>query len=503
MITFYLLPIELIYQISSFLNLNDVLNLRSTCRYLKYALNRLPNRKLITFIKNYPFNFDLFNPNYYDNDLSEIESYSYLRDSLRLASTKPFCANKFKNTFSMLRKLCIIHDDDNSGNRLFHIAINLTDLNHFKELDHLEIDIGRLEGNLCLPKLKVCSIRTRNSSEFTMDIPNLRSLRLDGQVFPQLSRTTNLTNLIFLNGFFQHFKRILKDTPNLTCLTLNIYSTAKQFIAFKPFELKSLKKLNICEANIDNNAIDELISNMRFYPNLNVYFYNHDLKDPRFIDSLNEIRFNRLMTNLATFDSNSFELLDIYPNIFFNILPFVREIHLVYSVRLNKDKVFRLKKLTKLVLIKSSLDNLDFKMMLNCFKNLKYLKFESTELDQEKLDVLPKYFQNLRFLSIKDCNHFNSKFILRFKNLIHLEFDNQIGPEELKYLMDNSFHLPFLESIVILYQSFNFRIPFSNMADIKRFTVLRNNLEYTFFKTLNLVGFIFSSISDSCIPVHA
>ena len=219
------LPAEIFYYLNQFLNLNDQLNLGSTCKKLRnfYFEKRL--KKLALFVDKYPFYYELINSN-------EQIGFS---NSLKVANVHQlFKSLFFKNWFRDIKKLIIIFDNDSNCDKMSY-KIDVNDLNYYGELiEHLEIKILKLNcGILKLSKLNTCYIDTKRESRFTMIAPMLNFLKINNQAEPILQESHSLMNLIFLNGSYDYLIKLFQQCTNLSSLTLGSYVLLKRFIIFK------------------------------------------------------------------------------------------------------------------------------------------------------------------------------------------------------------------------------------------------------------------------------
>lgn len=263
--------------LSHYLNLNEQLSLRLTCKRLRWFFADLPVKKLAVFIKDHPFYYRLFNSD---------EEIGY-RNSLSVLDTRRFGSPEFRDWFAGIQKLIVVYDDIDEGSKLNHLSINVKDLNYFKAVEQLELKIGRLitrpecdlftvnSDVLDLPKLHTCCIYTRHPSEFAIQCVHLSTLSIGGQAIPRIKpiepatfhiyaclrnlsarhqanctpisefASDNITSLFF-NGSVEHLKTLVKQCTSLISLTVNSYQLAGQFMAFAPSH-ESLREVRIVE----------------------------------------------------------------------------------------------------------------------------------------------------------------------------------------------------------------------------------------------------------------
>lgn len=126
------LPTE---QILSRLSHEDRLSLRRTCKTLKCLIDGQEPRNLFVFLDCRPYHVRLFHT----------DELLFYADSCRIPDFERFISNAGKEHFQRVRKLAIYFQDLKAiFNALDRLEIDLSQLNYFQEVEHLEIKVSCL-----------------------------------------------------------------------------------------------------------------------------------------------------------------------------------------------------------------------------------------------------------------------------------------------------------------------------------------------------------------------
>ena len=505
------LPPEMLCHLLHYLSLNEQLNLSLTCKRLRWFFSDLPAKKLAVFIKDHPFFYRLA-----DSD----EEIGY-RNSLRLMDTRGFRSFAFRSRFARIRKLVVVYDDWDRGNKLYHLSIDVEDLNCFGDVEQLELKIGRLTMRsdrtaLSLNKLRTCLIYTRHPSEFAIQSIHLSTLSIGGQALPRIKpfdfvsfqlfaclnnyssnkqknfkpisefATDGITSLSF-NGSIEHLKKLFQELTSLVSLTLNSYQLAGQFMAFAPTHA-SFKEVRITERLFERGELISLLAYKRIYGvPFDIYFYDLNLESEHFLEMCNAIKDVRA---LSVIDKTNYRVFANHRAYFDAMLPFVKVLDLA-NFELNQEFIRKLRSVDTLK-IAGGLADVTFRTMLETFKQLKSLSLNSGGcISQQSARSIANRFLNLRHLEVKNCKFSDFTFIVELSNLCSLILDSEVGTRGLTFILNN--RPAALSSISIVHQNEQFQISFANPT---KFVVQKNFNQLSFYKSPNLVRFIFSNQTE-------
>lgn len=518
--------------LSHYLSLNDQLSLRLTCRRLRAFFSDRAIKKLAVFVKDHPYYYRLF-----DSD----EEIGY-RNSLRvpeLALTRRFGSSEFRNWFADIRKLVVVYDGIDEGSKLNHLSISVMNLNFFKALEHLELKIGRLTTEpdsdsfftvnshvLDLPQLRTCCIYTRHPSEFAIQCWNLSTLSIGGQAiarikpidqasfhfhacvhnlayqnrpdFTPLSEyATDGIRRLFFNGAVAHLKSLVEQCTSLISLTVNSYQLTGQFMAFAS-DHESLREVRIVERSFDLTQLAGILNyKLEYGVPFELFFYNVNVESEQFREMCNRFRSVR---SLSSINKTNYRTFAGHPAYFDTMLPLMKELHLT-DFDLSQEFVRKLKSIETLkIASEADLDEATFFAMLETFKQLKSLSLNSMGgLSQRCASSIPDYFLNLRQLEIKNCRFDDFSFIVHLSNLSSLTLDGEVGTRDLTIILNE--RPATLESVQIEFAEP--RRDFHIYFEPNKFVVLVSgrlgdkHQKLSFYKTPNLVRFIFSSPTEA------
>ena len=242
------LPEVFLYLLCNQLSYEDVLVLRSTCKRLKEFVDRKQFTKLNLFMRNTPYPRKLFYT-------GELVGYP---NSFRVdwGCLGIFTNDRFRAQFSNVQKIAIfsekvyesVPDSD-------WIDFDLTNLNCFKALRHLEIDNFRqsmLFGELNLPELRIATFG--NSVGLKLQCPKLRALKFCSYCL-ELSSDTDQLEYLDYDYQYQYNTYIVKRiSPNLQRLSTICLQTIDCLLQF----LSDLKTSTLCLPSLSRIRVGDL-----------------------------------------------------------------------------------------------------------------------------------------------------------------------------------------------------------------------------------------------------
>lgn len=427
--------------IDRFLNYEDMINLKLTCKQLKVMIDEMKFKNLYIFLNCNQFSRKLSITN-------ETISYS---NSIRLKDLKLLDdSSRFRSTFENVIKMTIYHQQFGMEGLL---KIDLNILNYFQYLEHLEIyGHDRITGQLNLENLKFCSLFARSSSKFEINAKRLRSLHLDGEVRPKLIDETSFAlcylsidfrfqdHSEWLNESNNFILRLIGDCQNLICLSITNIDNLNAIlnkISTKELNLRSLKEIRIGRIT-RLSGIKDLIENL--------LYLNNDKIDVFFSDKLMSIDDFIKISNLdpdVRFDLDAKQMKMIKPKYYY-LLSNVSKLRIKNADELDERWIIKLTNLEQLSLRnRSKIDDKIFELMIQTFKDhLNELHFASPFISQNQYELISRLvLKEISIIFTDDYKIESYDFLTRFNNLIFISFHRDIEKEILIFLIENCFSL--------------------------------------------------------------
>ena len=417
------LVVEII--IGRFLNYEDLINLKLTCKGLKNIVDRKKFKNLFVFL-GYPYPRRLFYTN---------EQVGYA-NSLRIEDPNSKILNElsiFKETFNYLQKLIFysMSGDCLSG---LYTKFSLEKLNCFEHLEHLELhDFNFVDGDLSLKNLKIFSLDSNCTSE--LDCEQLKAINIEERAIPKFTKKTasSLTHLSFgiyiypneeyLNSYLSS---LIEICENLSVLTMKGFGNENTFLIIKISENKlkipSLKEIRM-EMAAELPDFEVLIQCLKkpFSPLKKVkIFLNGKLL------SLDEFIKLDIFAKKITKFSNLPKMINEDP-LYDCLLDSATSLEIIDNSKLNKQSIAKLKNVRYLTFSnKLKIDDELWEAILETWKN----KLEDIDfyyyMTQNQVDQMPDYFTNKISLMFGiGCKFESHEFLSRFKNLIDLRLNDQ------------------------------------------------------------------------------
>ena len=469
------------------LSLEDLQNLRMTCKKLKKIVDKEAFRSLHFFVRAYPSERELFHT-------GELIAYANTYHSSGLSILK---SAKFKIQFSGLLKLTIHHKCYYASKDF--LSVNLYDLNCFEHLVHLELhELGLENGTLRLGDLKVAFLSNvnRENTKFELDCPRLKALGLGYRTEPVFSAQTSgsIEHLHVKDGrgSESYLRRLYPQLLSLSTICFSSGHDLNRFI----FDLQksrvclcSLEKVQLKELNgLSRRTLENLLSLKSSFETMQIKVQINS-KMMRFDELTEMVKVHRqtsLDQNLfnskpfaryflAHSNRNPLRHFKEHP-ILHCLLEDVRDLNLKTDedVALAESLIGKLKNLGCLTFGREiKLDENLFDCFLKRCRRIWHLNIEGSCLRQAQLDRMTNYLQSLQILYLKDDLYFeedfsfgnyNLDFVIQFKNLFLLQLGFYIGKETMSSLLNTCQHQP------------NFRLELRGKQTIWIFTPLNGRV---------------------------
>lgn len=438
------------------LSYEDVLVLRTTCKGLREFVDQKRFTKLNLFVKKFSYHHRLF----CTGDLVGYP-YSFHSDDLTI-----FASSRFQERFCNVRRMIIsgispYYSERNEEDTMMD-GLNLDHLNHFKRLNHLEIDempfrkSSCLTGKLNLPELQIASFTPMrySGSSFELNCPKLRALKLKW-CSPVLSRQTNgLNTLEFYGEEPDYLTKYISNLQKLSSICT--YSIGRLLQFLRDLETNKLSLPLLAEMRLDDcgelSELDELASKLEDFrrdPKTKRIKFTFNGKP---IDSSSELRkIIRLINTLDFrngFHLNFYILTDdmlsfVNRNPMLNfLLSAVRIFELSKNIELSEEMIKRLEKIKSLNFGEQCKPNEStFELFAIHCKFVIDLTLYKQTVTKRLLEMMANHLVNLQSISIYTCKIETIEPLVKFRNLEIVKLDLNLQRDELSFIYKNSLGL--------------------------------------------------------------
>ena len=469
------LVLDLVYDHLSY---EDVLALRSTCKYLKSFVDEKQFSKLHLFVRKFSCHQRLF----YTGDWI-CHAHSLHSMDLTILNSK-----RFREQFRYVRKMTICN---NICYRTYFDFTNFTDedvtvfdltgLNCFAALSHLEMDeIPAIKGKLNLPELQIAAFQTdprlveyQDFSFFELECPKLKALKVF-KCKPVLACETN--RLVYLQHFDDHdFTSYVKSiSPNLEKLsTICLESTWSLLILLWDLQSESLILPSLSETQleieVDQPPSLEELDDLNELANCLEYLKQDDrtkhikfILNGKLINSPDEL--SRIVSLIRAHfpdeedsesSSSSGWMEDRLNDRFLLFLNGTPELEFLLSavdlVELYED-IASEEVIKKFKNVKCLKVNDHFKPNVSTFelfarncKSLTALCLKHQTVTGRLLEILSDYLLNLTVVKLTACQYETLKPLTKFRNLEVVSLDFNPPRDELTFIFENSRTLELVE----------------------------------------------------------
>ena len=441
------------------LSYEDLQSLRATCKKLKTIVDQKTSRNLHLFVDYYPFERELL----HTGELVRYANTLHVPDITILGSIK------FKKQFIGLRKLTIYQYEASNQ------SVNLDDLNCFEGLVHLQLEeqvtIGN--GKLSLRNLKIALLEIESywAINFVLDCPQLQVLGLRyGTELELTEETANSVRYLYINdglileaSRFSLFAKLKKNLSSICFVGYHGYVYLNSFAlalmgrrvrlpSLKQIQWKGLWRFPQCGHWLLRNLAD--LKNRQETKHIEVRMNGKGIESNELIEMHNLLHKifpetpSDPMNDPASYETGlESDLLRHFNEnpILHCLLPSVYGLvlRLDEDVRLSKQLIGRLTNLESLT-IRIAVDEQFFESILKSCRRIWHLDILACgHLNQEQLDLIPDYLQNLKCLWFGyqfEQRNFDLHFLTKFKHLFFLSFDCQIPIEAMSFLFEKCNH---------------------------------------------------------------
>ena len=455
----------------------DVLALRSTCKDLKQFVDAKEFTRLNLFVRKFWFRRGLF---YTGEAIGYPQSYRSIDPAI-------FTCNRFKKHFANLQRMIIYGEfpfnklgckDDNT--------LDLSHLNCFKALSHMEIRGFCIKGKLSLRELQIglfhmscgASKEEPDLFEFELNCPRLRALeiRFCRPVLSSKTDQLDCLHYVFNRAKIEYLKSIGPNLQKLTTICLGAaVEECLQFLSDLKTGSLVMPSLSQIKLRLDFKRSDELariLEDLKSDPRTkSVQFFF----DRRLIGSPNELRhlaslisahesetyarnllklsntpnpsaeFRRIMSSrsfvsLWIYSLRDFELafLNGNPELEF-LLAEAREVDLAEDIELSEGMIRKLKNIRDLHLRDQyTPSDLTTELFVKNCTSLEHLTLYRQKVSERMLEMISDHLDRLAILNISQCKYETLKPLARFRNLEHLSLDCNPTKDELTFIFENS-----------------------------------------------------------------
>ena len=444
------LPFEMVDAIAKFLDYQDLVSLKLTCKSLKGHVDFVKVRRLNMFVNSLP----------YEGRLFHVDEPTVFSEAV-IVSLAKIQTPAFRDRFKHLKRLTI-----QQKNKILGSFILERDLNCFEQLEHLELRACEINagGRLCLNKLQVLLVETKYPVRYVVDCEQLVAIHLTD--LPEIVHPGSLRYASVVDMRLQDFVQLCEKCPNLTRITLSSYlfdsslpfmsgdfdemSTLRhldilaQIFAtpYEPHALIATRKLLGCLERIDFDVVIYDAPNFQgvravirgFRPPSRLW---EDVGSPG-----REV-FERLRFYVGSQDVVN-ELFEVVHDQFINsAIHHLKLINLTYSDLVKYKRpmeclisglkyilidrrydlareplLFRLANLRQLKIEDNVLDEVILNQFIGQFKYLEHLSLTECAIQGESLALLPNH--SVHMLLIKNCTCSDLNFVKSFKNVKNL-----------------------------------------------------------------------------------
>lgn len=434
------------------LSYEDVLALRSTCKGLKWFVDGKQFTKLNLFVRKYSCHQRLF----YTGDWVGYP-HSLHSDDLAILT-----ADRFKGQFAGVQRMIICYK---RRNRLYERAstqFDLSILNCFSALSHLEIHELPLKGKLNLPELRIAAFKSNTGDPpFELNCPKLRALKIRWCKPILTSCTDQLDYLHYCDTDRKEISWLRITSPNLQRLSTLCLEAISYFysdgllrilsdLSTDRLSLPSLDRIRLERAESFED-LDEMVSR------LDASKENDRTKRIQFtflgrpIDSPDELR--RIVNQINACNSETYDPLTVHPKgvrdgalRFLNeepelgfLLAVIPDLSLSEESTVLSEQMVKKLKGIKVLRFGGALQLTE--SMLELFsstcKSLRELYLWS-RVTERMPRIMSNHLVNLDELVIHSCRFDTLKPLVEFRNLCRLSVHYLPSQDELTFICENS-----------------------------------------------------------------
>ena len=434
------------------LSYEDVLALRSTCKGLKQFFDSKHFKKLNLFIRKYSYHHRLF---YTDKWICY--QHSLHSDDLTILT-----ANRFRERFRNVQQMIICNRPSDDHYKDADTSVfDLTCLNYFAALSHLEIDeMPCIEGKLDLPQLRIAAFKANPKNEvpnlpLVLNCPRLRALKVT-ECQPDLTDETD--QLEYLQYDISHnenhyLKCIRSNLQKLSTIYLQIGSDPLKFIS--DFQTGSLILPSLSEIRIEHcpplgelyelvNSLQKLKSDPRT-KHIKFVLVGRLFDSPDELSQIFDLILARPVDFLGrmvdwtvrTFEDDDFLLLNENPELGFLLSP-VRHV-VLEDLELTEEIFRKLENVRWFELRERCKPGIStFELLARNCKLIDTLSLNNQTVTGRLLEILSKDLLNLMTLFIDECEYETLKPLAKFRNLEKVCLDFTPPRDELIFIYENS-----------------------------------------------------------------
>ena len=425
------LPLELFYHLFEYLDLDELFNLRLTCKEFNEMLKEFrirelrffdPNIKTYDVIKirkrNWFYSNQLVNP----NNLINISKSFILNPTLfNVNHLKRLKIYGFGNSINYKSDKYCYPDKDNDF-KLVCSRFNLQTINKFNQLEHLEMQLGVLVESihLELTNLKILKIYLPKNFDSFIEInaPILQALKLSlyQNAFELIKfchpQSVQYLSINVYNSYFLIFK-------NITCLVSYFAHKLDSNV------LSNYTRLNELHFQADYENVLAKIVQQNLNNGLKIYMSGVRLVDGKIIDDV-------FKNNEESFLFKNYSNLE-------DCLDFIYKINYSKSMRLVNtllpDFFKKLNNIKEIYIDSKVNDQNNFIQFIEQCQNLTRIAINNSELNQLFYGNLPSIcsIDRLCINEAKKVN-LNFKFINRMFNLIDFDTNQQLDLNDISNL---------------------------------------------------------------------
>lgn len=430
------------------LSYDDLLNLRLTCKLLRYFVDQKQFKKLILFYHQQPK---------YHRQFPSDRLVGYA-NSLRFDDHTILRSAKFLANFGQVASLIV------NNNNALRFRLNLAWLAQLHRLEHLELNaMTRIVGRLELANLRAAAFYSSDyESAFELDCPKLEALNL-GQIARAslLGACDRLTHLQVnylqsdmnqshtrkwymrqydMSGYHLYLAALFSRLPYLSTVCFEEIIHLNDFLSAildgrLPATRLSRVELKHCHFFSEFGQLVDRLTRLSERPETEHvrFFMNGEPLCKTKLDELHRFIERQMKDTSYTQKLFFYESLVSSPTLFNEMKPIpalsclfgiVEKFEINEDVELDAHLIHLLKNVQQLTLaVRLPLDDQLFDLMLSRFKLLKELCLGSACLRQEQLDRLPDHFLNLTHFNVrKEYSSASFHFLDRFKSLTTATF---------------------------------------------------------------------------------
>ena len=431
---------DLIYD---YLNYEDRLVLRSTCKALREFVDSKKNTKLNLFVRKFPYYHQLF----YTNEPISY-SHSYHTDHLSILASP-----RFRKQFTDLQRLTICCKGWGDFRDKAGVELDLHRLNIFRSLNQLDIDeFPRIKGKLALPELEIAAFRVqikvgkkKLDTAFELECPRLTALKINF-CRPTLSGHTDQLDYLHYGDHEDRNDYLASISPNLRRLSTICFETIRYTLEFlddlkkNRLTFPALNKIKLVKCNkLELDALASALEDLyRDRHTRHIQFIAIDKP----IGSPDELRHiasmfkdnNDARLDLRFLKMRSLLFLNVNPVLNF-LLSEARYVELHENFELNEKTIKKLKNIEFLEFKEPYKPNeLTFELFAKNCKFLRLWTIYNQKIQRRTLERISGYLLNLEAMRIFECQYETLEPLADFQNLERLDLDFNPEPDELAYI---------------------------------------------------------------------